>query len=298
MHPPVLCRAEEGRWIVKLSVITINRNHAPGLKKTVESVVGQTFQDVEFIVIDGDSTDGSREVIEAHAGQIARWVSEPDGGIYAAMNKGLRVAKGEYVYFLNSGDWLSSADILDQIFARNKFKEDMLYGDSLRPDGSGGWRVFVQPDEWTVARFFGMGICHQTLFYKRELFDLLGGYDEQYRIIADWDFNFRALLAGRSTRHLSFPVVYYDGQGVSATRIDEMEAEKVVMRKRLLPAAVHRDYERLLVVEKECHRLQQVENWAKQIRVRNPLLNYAMATKWALEKWTGRSVCEKIGGTE
>lgn len=283
---------------MKLSIITVNLNNAAGLKKTVESVMGQTFRDVEFIVIDGGSTDGSRAVIEANSDHISRWVSEPDGGIYEAMNKGLRIAQGEYVYFLNSGDELAAPDVLERIFIRNEPPADVLYGDSLRPDGSGGWKELPQPDEWTVARFFGMGICHQTLFYKKELFDTLGGYDERYRIIADWDFNLRVLLAGRLTRHLPFPVVRYAGGGISAIRIAEMEAEKIAMRNRLLPEAVRRDYERLKVLEEECARLKKYEDWVGQIRKRSVWVNWAMAAKWGWEKWTGRGAHGKEAGPE
>ncbi len=274
---------------MKLSIITVNLNNAAGLARTLDSAKEQTWRDFEHIVIDGGSTDGSREAIESRAAQIAHWVSEPDGGIYAAMNKGLRAARGEYVQFLNSGDWLASPGVLERVFGRNEFAEDLLYGNSLRPDGAGGWKELPQPDSLTVARFWGMGLCHQTVFYKREWFGRLGGYDERYRIVADWDFNFRALLAGCTTRHLPFPVVHYEGRGISATQVDRMEREKEEMRRHRLPDAIYRDYERLMFLEKECVRLKKFEDWAAQIRARNPLLNYAMATKWFWEKFRPRA---------
>ncbi|MDR2910496.1 MAG: glycosyltransferase [Bacteroidales bacterium] len=95
---------------MKLSIITINLNNVAGLQKTIESVVKQTFTDYEYIVIDGGSTDGSADIIKQHANKITYWVSEPDKGIYNAMNKGIRVAKGEYCLFLNSGDWLINSN--------------------------------------------------------------------------------------------------------------------------------------------------------------------------------------------
>ena len=91
---------------MKLSIITVNLNNRDGLKKTIDSVISQTFKDFEWIVIDGGSTDGSRELIEQYVNHFAYWVSEPDKGVYNAMNKGVKKAKGEYLQFLNSGDWL------------------------------------------------------------------------------------------------------------------------------------------------------------------------------------------------
>ena len=111
----------------KLSIITINLNNAAGLRKTIESVVNQTFTDYEYLIIDGGSTDGSVEVIKEFADKITYWVSEPDKGIYNAMNKGILKARGEYLQFLNSGDWLVDNEVLFRVFSLNHF-EDILYG--------------------------------------------------------------------------------------------------------------------------------------------------------------------------
>ena len=101
---------------MKLSIITINLNNKEGLQKTIESIVNQTFRDYEFIIIDGGSNDGSIDVIELYKENITYWISEPDKGIYNAMNKGISIAKGEYYYFLNTGDRLISNDVLEKIF--------------------------------------------------------------------------------------------------------------------------------------------------------------------------------------
>ena len=97
---------------MKYSIITVNFNNKEGLLKTIESVIHQTFRDFEFIIIDGGSTDGSVDVLKEYSSQINYWVSEPDGGIYQGMNKGLRQAKGDYVNFMNSGDCFYSASVL------------------------------------------------------------------------------------------------------------------------------------------------------------------------------------------
>ena len=121
---------------VKLSIITVNLNNLEGLKKTYESVVCQTFTDYEWLVIDGGSTDGSREFIEQHQNKFAYWCSEPDKGIYNAMNKGIVRAKGEYLNFMNSGDCFVKKETLAGVFGEER-KVDILYG-------------FVECDLWRL----------------------------------------------------------------------------------------------------------------------------------------------------
>lgn len=268
----------------KLSIITVNLNQADGLIQTLDSVRMQTFRDFEQIVIDGGSTDASRQILESRTAQIAHWVSEPDAGIYDAMNKGLRLARGEVVYFLNSGDRLFALQTLDQIFSLGAYGEDLLYGNAVRPDGRGGVTECHHPDILTLAAFWGFGVCQQAIFYKRVLFDELGCFDERLRIAGDWEFNLRVLLARRTTRHLPFPVVHYQGGGISATCTETALREKKIIFQRHLPDAIYRDYERLLSLETECARLKVFENWVSQIRDRNPICNYAMATKWFWQK--------------
>ena len=112
---------------MKLSIITVNLNNMEGLQKTCDSIISQTFKNFEWIVIDGGSADGSKELIEEYGSNISYWVSEPDKGIYNAMNKGIKVAKGEYLYFLNSGDYLFDSNALSDVFLDNP-KEDIVYG--------------------------------------------------------------------------------------------------------------------------------------------------------------------------
>lgn len=107
---------------MKLSIITVNRNNTEGLRKTIESVVSQTYTDFEYIIIDGASTDGSVDIIKEYADRITYWVSEPDNGIYNAMNKGILKAKGEYLQFLNSGDWLVDEGVLQTMI---KYTDDV-----------------------------------------------------------------------------------------------------------------------------------------------------------------------------
>lgn len=275
---------------MKLSIITINLNNAQGLSKTIESVINQSFKDYEFIVIDGDSNDDSLGIINSYKDSINKWLSETDTGIYNAMNKGLNLAQGDYVYFLNSGDRLAAESTLEQVFGVMDYGEDLLYGDSLRRNEVGEWVVHQQPSQITVGRFWGMGICHQTIFYKKKLFDKLGKFDENLKIVADWEFNIRALMDRCTSLHLPLPVVCYEGGGVSAIQTDLAAEEKAVILKRHLPNAVYQDYLQLLFLEQECARLKKYEDWVDQIKNGSWIINVAMVTKWfGLKVWS--SLC-------
>ena len=122
---------------MKLSIITINRNNATGLKKTMQSVAAQTYKDFEYIVVDGASTDGSVDVIKKYEQQFVylKWVSEPDLGIYNAMNKGIRMASGDYIQILNSGDIFAASDVTERMLAalgKQKKGADILYGNMIK----------------------------------------------------------------------------------------------------------------------------------------------------------------------
>jgi glycosyltransferase involved in cell wall biosynthesis len=174
-----------------VSIITINRNNARGLEKTIQSVLDQRFEDYEYIVIDGDSDDRSREVIEKCASRLAFWTSEPDTGIYDAMNKGIRKASGNYCLFLNSGDHLNAPDALAELF-NNKLEADIIYTNQHRfgPDGE---QVIFFPSKLTFYWLFTEYLPHNCMLIKRSLFEQIGLYNEAYRIVADWEFYLKAL---------------------------------------------------------------------------------------------------------
>lgn len=199
----------------KLSVITINYNNAAGLKMTMESVLHQSFP-VEYIVIDGGSTDKSADIIKTYKDQLAYWVSEPDHGIYDAMNKGIAKANAEYCLFLNSGDTLIDQNILQKVF-ENNFNEDILYGDLVFDYGPNRRKTETLPDVLTLFFLFQHNIWHPAAFIRRNLFQQFGNYNTGYRIAGDYEFFFRVLSSGKiSTRHLPYPVAVYDFEGISS----------------------------------------------------------------------------------
>ncbi|GHV09712.1 hypothetical protein FACS1894162_0890 [Bacteroidia bacterium] len=175
---------------MKVSIITVNLNNAAGLEKTIQSVVSQEFTDYEYIVIDGNSTDRSVEIIKKYSDHIHYWVSEPDLGIYNAMNKGIAQASGEYVIFINSGDCFFAPDTLSKVFTK-EHTTDFIVGNAQTPYN--GVTLHIKPPtKLTFYQFFIDTLNHQATFTKRNLFDELGLYDEQLKIASDWKF---ALLA-------------------------------------------------------------------------------------------------------
>jgi glycosyltransferase involved in cell wall biosynthesis len=177
--------------MLNLSIITINRNNARGLEKTIQSVLDQTFNEYEYIIIDGASDDGSREVIEKCASRLAFWTSESDTGIYNAMNKGIRKAAGKYCLFLNSGDHLYSHDALAELM-NTKPEADIVYTNQHR-FGSDVERVNFFPARLTFYWLFTEYLPHNCMLIKRSLFEQIGLYNETYRIVADWEFYLKAL---------------------------------------------------------------------------------------------------------
>ena len=181
----------------KFSIITITYNAEQWLERTILSVLSQSYTNVEYIVIDGASTDRTVELIKQYEAGISYWVSEPDQGLYDAMNKGLRKATGDYVWFLNAGDTLYTADTLQSVVASLKKSvslPDVLYGETQIVDAQGrslGMRRLKAPRKLTWKRFrMGMLVCHQSFVVKRSL---APEYDTTYRWVADYEWCIRCL---------------------------------------------------------------------------------------------------------
>lgn len=177
---------------MKISVITINLNNIQGLQATIRSVKSQSFHDYEWIVIDGGSSDGSKQLIEDNRDYFAYCVSEPDNGIYNAMNKGIAQAKGEYVLFLNSGDELASDNVLTEVSAY--LTTDIIVGNVVLNKIVVGRRN----KEFSIADLYDYSFPHQSSFIRRDLFARFGLYDEQWRIVADWAFFIDAIVFGHA----------------------------------------------------------------------------------------------------
>lgn len=248
-----------------LSIITINYNNALGLRKTVESVLTQSIHDFEYIVVDGASTDGSVEYLSNNC-QLStvncKFISEADKGIYHAMNKGIRMASGEYVHFLNSGDWLVDNFVVENMLKLLKSQSsiidygtkaieglyplDILVGNviTVRPDGKVryGKNNTSQP---TALTFYWGTIEHTSAYIRRALFDTIGMYDEQLKIVSDWKWYLDAVVNHSvKVAFADMYVSYFDSTGISSMNklLDKQERRKVL--EDALPAAILADYDK------------------------------------------------------
>ncbi|MDR0361342.1 MAG: glycosyltransferase [Planctomycetota bacterium] len=217
-----------------LSIITVCRNLAGEIEPTCRSVVGQDWQDFEWIVVDGASTDGTLDVLENHRDRIDTLVSEPDAGPYDAMNKGIAAAKGEYCLFLNGGDRLFDAAVLAMVFGNVGRHADILYGDEYRADGEG--RIFaswIMPPPGEVDKLFFVAdtLRHQSTFIKRGLFARCGAYDTRFGIVADLEKWIVFLENGCVFEKLGFPVSVFRMGGLSSSKRqhDKHKAERALV---------------------------------------------------------------------
>lgn len=169
-----------------LSIITVNLNNKEGLKKTVSSVLEQTFTDFEYIIIDGGSTDGSREEIELYSDCLNFWTSEPDVGIYSAMNKGIVKAKGKYLLFLNSGDHFYNKHVLKRNASKLEAYDLIYFNLEVIEKDEANVKYF--PEELRFSYFLTDSLPHPATFIKRVLFIDNGYYDENLKIVSDWKF--------------------------------------------------------------------------------------------------------------
>lgn len=207
---------------MKLSIITINYNNAAGLKKTLDSVAFQTYTDFEHIIVDGASTDDSVDIIRAYSqSPIANrlkitWLSESDTGVYNAMNKGIKLAKGKYLLFLNSGDYLIADDVLDKVFSHDCDADILCARCNVSNIGKVVW-TSNPPEKVTFSTLYTVGLAHQSTFIRRILLEQLGYYDESFRYNADIEFWYRAIIDnGATTQRIDVITTDYNLDGISS----------------------------------------------------------------------------------
>lgn len=198
----------------KLSIITVNLNNSAGLQRTMDSVFSQRFTDYEYIIIDGGSTDASSELIKKHQNKFAYWISEKDNGIFNAMNKGIVKASGDYLLFLNSGDYLYNEFVLHEIF-NQPLSSDMIYGNVLwKPTVPFHTGIF--PDKLSFEYFSTYSLPHQASFIRKDLFSVVGLYEETETIISDWLFFLLAIYKFNcSYQHVNKTISVCDTTGIS-----------------------------------------------------------------------------------
>lgn len=203
----------------KISIITVNFNNLSGLKKTIQSVKKQSYTNYEYIIIDGGSTDGSKEYIETEQDIISYWVSEKDNGIYDGMNKGITHATGEYLLFLNSGDYFVSSDTLFKVFNSHNYIEDLIIGRQYYINNKGRISTChkIKKEDLNDTYFWSNTLPHQATFIKKDLFFQIGKYEQNYKIIADWVFWYKSIIKGHASYKISNTFIsYMEQEGISS----------------------------------------------------------------------------------
>lgn len=215
-----------------LSIITIVYNNVRDIAYTLSSVAAQTYAHVEYIVVDGASTDGTLEVIEQYKHRISLLISEKDKGIYDAMNKGLAQATGDYVLFLNSGDELFDETTLERV-VRDGAGADIIYGETKLVDEQRnilGDRRHKAPKHFDWRSFrYGMNICHQAIYVKRRI---APNYDVNYQLSADIDWVIRAAKEAKTTQRIPGYVAKYLVGGMSQQRHRQSLIERYAIFKK------------------------------------------------------------------
>lgn len=204
------------------SIITITYNASRWVESTILNVLSQSYPNIEYIIIDGGSTDGTVDIIKQYASGVSYWVSEPDKGIYDAMNKGLQKATGDYVWFVNAGDSLYTSDTVQgvaSLIQKKKVLPDIIYGETILIDEEGkslGRRRLKAPDKLTWKSFrMGMLVCHQSFITKRSIAPL---YDLTYRYSADFDWCIRCMKQAKRIYNTRMTLSNFLDGGVSTTQ--------------------------------------------------------------------------------
>lgn len=199
----------------KLSVITIVFNNAVAIERTMQSVLNQTYTNIEYIIIDGGSTDGTKEIVQKYGERLAKFISEPDKGLYDAMNKGLALATGDYVLFMNSGDEIYASETVAEVFASAP-SGDIYYGETEMFDEN--WRSLGQrrhraPEHFDWHSFkFGMNVSHQAIYIKRSLTE---PFNLTYKYSSDIDWILKAAKKSSNIVNTHLYVAKYLVGGIS-----------------------------------------------------------------------------------
>lgn len=201
----------------KVSVITVCYNAEKLIERTIQSVISQTYPLVEYIIVDGKSKDGTVDIIRKYESKISKWSSEPDKSLYDAMNKGLKAATGDYVWFVNAGDKIFDTQTLEKIMQEAAGK-DFIYGNVIRVDESGnqrGWHKKIPSSENLSPESFlnGMVICHQSMLVKRKI---APEFSLTWKLANDIDWTIRVLKKAESRQYVPVPFSYFLEGGLSA----------------------------------------------------------------------------------
>lgn len=213
----------------KISIITVVFNAAKTLEETIKSVIQQSYNNWEFIIVDGGSTDGTIDLLERYESAKVLWKSEPDKGIYDAMNKGIERASGEWIYFLGGDDVFIDSNVLEKIFSDKSYEVDYLYGNVFDKRSMKNY-----DGEFDRKKLLKRNICHQAIFFKKDLFNKIGNFETRYRLFGDWEFNLRCFSDENVKReYIDIVIANYSAGGASAENNDVLFFREVLFPRRI-----------------------------------------------------------------
>ena len=279
---------------MRISIVTINYNNAEGLRKTLASVVAQTYRDIEHIIVDAASTDGSVDIICDYVKKVESagralesrvksviWSSEPDGGIYAGMNKGIRKATGNYIQILNSGDMLAASDVTERMISTLEANGNpgILYGNMIKKEYAMGKIVGKSGElEYSLRNYYSGTLNHDCCYIRRDLFDTYGLYDESLKIVSDWKWFMQAIGLGNvKPVYVNIDVTFFDASGVSESNLELRNKERRQVLEELLPPAVLADYDKHAFETQQMDRLRKHHLYG--------LVYFIERVLFKLEKW-------------
>lgn len=278
---------------MRLSIITINFNNAEGLRKTLASIASQTYRDIEHIIIDGGSSDGSVDIIKEYEYTIqqrvlkdkstiaVRWTSELDKGIYNGMNKGIRKAKGSYVQILNSGDILAASDVVERMMFSidNAQYPELIYGNMIKKDYASGKIIGKSGEvEYSLRQYFSSTMNHDCCYIRRDLFVQYGLYDESLKIVSDWKWFLQTIGLGNvKPVYVDIDVTIFDASGISETNLELRNQERRQVLEDVIPPAILADYDAHAFEMEQMRRLRKHHLYG--------LVYFIERVLFKLEKW-------------
>lgn len=297
---------------MKVSIVTINYNNVEGLKKTLSSVVEQSYRDIEHIIIDGGSTDGSVDAIKEYVADnpkresffkhTVNWVSEHDNGIYNAMNKGIEIALGrrivnsfnrseqgedknkvvpDYIQILNSGDIFAASDVVERMVAEIENAEypELLYGNMIKKDYTTGKILGKSREvEYSLRQYYASTMNHDCCYFRRDLFETYGLYDENLKIVSDWKWFLQAIGLGHvKPVYVDIDVTIFDASGISETNLALRNQERRQVLEELLPPAILADHDKYAFPTTQIDRLKKYHLWS--------LVYFIERVLFKLNKW-------------
>ncbi len=272
-----------------VTIITVCWNSAKTIEQTFQSVRSQTYSNIEYIVVDGGSTDGTVEILKEHEGFIDYYVSESDKGLYYAMNKGVELAQGDYILILNSDDWYTPDCVEALVEARAKTRADFVSGLANYVDSAGKFLRLQPSFSFNGNIYFMMPLRHETMLLSRDIYNRVGPYDSSFRVISDRDFTTRLYEMGHTHHEIPRALMNFRDTGISSVNIDGLRAERSLIIKKNFPFLKPADVEALAFIEQlEPNQLEEmVANYEQ------PKLSYAAADMIAdrqgrnNKKWSG-----------